>query len=64
MVRAGKPGQVGRASSVVHIGFVAHITIPDCMHMGDRQRHMQAALGRNTSRVARQQTPGQIANEK
>ncbi len=30
----------------------------------DRQRHVQAAVGSNTSSKAREQVPGQIANEK
>jgi hypothetical protein len=37
---------------------------PDRVHPGDRQRHVQAALGSNTSREARKQAPGQIAHEK
>ena len=42
----------------------SHANAPHRVHMGDRQRHVQAALGRNTSSEARQQRPGQIANEK
>src|SRR5437764_10331210 len=42
----------------------AHANAPDRVHTGDKPRHMQAALGSNTSREARQQAPGQIANEK
>jgi hypothetical protein len=42
----------------------AHANAPDRVHTGDRPRHVQAALGRNTSREARQQRLGQIANEK
>jgi hypothetical protein len=41
----------------------AHANAPDRVHTGDRQRHVPAALGSNTSREARQQVPGQIANE-
>jgi hypothetical protein len=43
---------------------VAHANAPHRVHTGDRQRHVQAALGRNTSSEVRQQAPGQIANEK
>jgi hypothetical protein len=60
MVRAGKPGQVGRASSVVPIGFVAHLAIPDCMHIGARQRHVPATSRSNTSRGARKQALGRL----
>jgi hypothetical protein len=42
----------------------AHANAPHRVHTGDKQRHVQAALGRNTSSEARQQAPGQIANEK
>ena len=42
----------------------AHANAPDRVHTGDRPRHVQAALGRNTRRDARPQAPGQIANEK
>ena len=42
----------------------AHANAPDRVHMGDRPRHVQAALGSITSSKARQQAPGQIANEK
>ena len=42
----------------------AHANAPDRVHTGDRPRHVQAALGSNTSREARKQAPGQIANEK
>ena len=37
---------------------------PDRVHTGTGWRHVQAAVGRNTRREARQQAPGQIANEK
>ena len=42
----------------------AHANAPDRVHTGDRPRHVPAALGRTTSRGARKQAPGQIANEK
>jgi hypothetical protein len=41
-----------------------HANAPDRVHTRDRQRHVQAALGSNMSREARQQALGQIANEK
>jgi hypothetical protein len=41
-----------------------HANAPHSAYTGDKPRHVQAALGRNTSRAARQQAPGQIANEK
>src|SRR5438309_2206756 len=37
---------------------------PDRVHTGSRQCRLHAALGRNTCSEARQQAPGQIANEK
>jgi len=42
----------------------AHANAPHRVHTGDGPRHVQAALGSNTNREARQQAPGQIANEK
>jgi hypothetical protein len=38
----------------------AHTNAPDCVHTGDRQRHVQAALGSNTNREARQQALGRL----
>jgi hypothetical protein len=43
---------------------VTQANAPDRVHTRDRQRHVQAALERSTRREARQQAPGQIANEK
>jgi hypothetical protein len=59
--RRGHPG--GHPTSSIQ-ALAAHANAPDRVHTGDRQRHVQAALGRNTSREARQQASGQIANEK
>src|SRR5687768_2752540 len=38
----------------------AHANAPDRVYTGDRPRHVQAALGRNTSRGARQQALGKL----
>src|SRR5215510_10340645 len=41
-----------------------HANAPDRVHTRDRQRHVQAVLGSNTRREARQPASGQIANAK
>ena len=41
-----------------------HANAPDRMHTGSRQWRLHVALGSSTSRGARKQAPGQIANEK
>ena len=51
------------ASNVVHAGSCRPCRRSHRVHTGDRPRHVRTALGSNTSRKARQQTPGQIANE-
>ena len=50
--------------NAVHTSSSSHANTPHRVHTGDRQRHVQAALGGNTSREARQKRPGKIANEK
>jgi hypothetical protein len=38
----------------------AHANLPDRVHMGDRPRHVQAALGSNTRRGATKQALGRL----
>ena len=55
------------ASSWVHNAFSASTASRAWghrVHTGDKQRHAQASMESNTGREARQQTPGQITNEK
>src|SRR5262245_12471135 len=49
------------ASNVVHAGSCCpYQRSSDCVHTGDRQRHVRAALGSNTNREARQQALGRL----
>ena len=62
-------GTTRRGHQVGHLTWcmsapAEHANAPDRVHTGSRQCRLHVALGSNTSREARQQAPGQIANEK